>query len=256
MTRVVSWNVNGLRSALSKSLHAHIAALQPDVLLLQEVRSFPEQLPPGATDGWNVAWHPAKKAGYAGTAVWSRHPITSTTRGLDPLDDDADGRVLQAATAGLNVASIYLPSGASGPEKQANKEAWMARFLPWAAARAAEGLPVLLGGDLNIAHTPQDIWNAKGNAKNSGFLPHERAWFGDLLHAGWTDTLRRAAGPGQGPYSWWSNRGNARALDRGWRIDYLLASPNLAPRVRAAGVHRQGGLDTSDHAPIWVDIDP
>ncbi|MFM2162966.1 MAG: Exodeoxyribonuclease [Pseudomonadota bacterium] len=254
MIRVVSWNVNGLRSALSKSLLGHLEALAPDVVLLQEVRSFPEQLPKGATDGWNVAWHPAKKPGYAGTAVWSRHEITHTERGLTDADDDLDGRMLRVDTAGLEVASVYLPSGASGPEKQANKEAWMARFLPWAAERAQRPVAALMGGDLNIAHTVRDIWNAKGNAKNSGFLPHERAWFSDLLATGWEDALRARVGDVQGPYSWWSNRGNARALDRGWRIDYLLTSPTLTPRVRGGGVHRAGGLDTSDHAPIWVDL--
>ena len=254
MIRVVSWNVNGLRSALGKALHGHLDTLQPDIVLLQEVRAFPEQLPADATRCWNVAWHPAQKPGYAGTAVWSRHDITQEARGLTEDDTDPDGRVLRVHTAGLEVASIYLPSGASGPEKQANKEAWMARFLPWAATRAGRSVDAVMGGDLNIAHTARDIWNAKGNAKNSGFLPHERAWFGDLLATGWHDPLRAAVGDVQGPYSWWSNRGNARALDRGWRIDYLLTSPSLAGRIRGAGVHRPGGLDTSDHAPIWVDL--
>lgn len=254
--RIAAWNVNGLRAAIQKGIDRHLEALAPDVLLLQEVRATPDQLPEpwAAPPGWHVAWHPANKKGYAGTAVWSRAPIVTVERGLGD-DDDPEGRALIADLGPLDVGSIYLPSGASGPEKQANKEAWMARLLPWARERASRGRPMLLGGDMNIAHTAQDIWNAKGNEKNSGFLPHERAWFSELLAVGWHDALRAQVGSAQGPYSWWSNRGNARALDRGWRIDYLLASPAAQGRIRGAGIARQGGLEISDHAPIWVDID-
>lgn len=252
--RITTWNVNGLRAALRKGFAEHLTDIGPDVLLLQEVRSLPEDLPPEWANppGWHVHWHPAEKKGYAGTAIWSRAPMELLGTGIG--GPDPEGRVVQARVNGVRVVSVYLPSGSAGPERQASKEAWMEAFLPWARALAATGEPVLIGGDLNIAHTERDIHNAKGNARNSGFLPHERAWFGELLGAGWDDLCRRQFGPVQGPYSWWSNRGQARALDRGWRIDYLLGNAAAVERFRGAEIRRAGGLEVSDHAPVSVDL--
>lgn len=252
--RVTTWNVNGMRAALKKGFGDFLEQVGPDVLLLQEIRATPEQLPADwrAPEGWHVVWHPAEKLGYAGTAVLSRTPIEVLSTGLG--DGDPEGRVLRVATGGIEAVSVYLPSGSSKPEAQARKEVWMAAFAPWAAALVARDTPVVMGGDLNIAHTEQDIWNAKSNAKNSGFLPHERAWFTELLGQGWHDTLRAASGEVQGPYSWWSNRGQARAKDRGWRIDYLLTNPAATARVSGASVLREGGLVVSDHAPVSVDL--
>ena len=131
----------------------------------------------------------------------------------------------------------------------------MARFVPWAATLRRARTPTLIGGDLNIAHTERDIFYAKSNAKNSGFLPHERDWFGRLLDSGWADLVRQHAGDVDGPYSWWSNRGQARALDRGWRIDYLLGNRAAAKRFTSATTHREAGLACSDHAPVSVDLE-
>ena len=144
---------------------------------------MPEQLPDewSQPDGWHVLWHPAKKKGYAGVAVWSRHPIREIARGLDSHDDDEEGRVLAVEVGGVQLYSIYLPSGSSGEQRQALKESWMTRFAPWADALRRKRKPIIMGGDFNIAHTEKDIFYAKGNTNNSGFLPHERAWFGDLL---------------------------------------------------------------------------
>lgn len=262
--RIVTWNVNGLRAALSKGLPDVLDRLAPDVVLMQEIRVLPEQLPEAwrAPEGWHVLWHPAERKGYAGTAIWSRRPLTEVGRGLDgasgtgPVDDE--GRVILAEVDGVVVGSVYLPSGSSGADKQANKERWLERFLPWSRALASDRRPVVLAGDLNIAHTERDIWDPKGNAGNSGFLPHERAWFGDLLDVGWTDAVRADVGEAQGPYSWWSNRGQARAKDRGWRIDYALA--NAAATVRAtrtlpsAETQPADGPAISDHTPVVVDL--
>lgn len=254
--RIITWNVNGLRAALRKGFLDHVERLAPDVMLLQEVRALPEQLPKPVADpsGWHVRWHPAEKKGYAGTAIWSRRPLDELGRGMERDDADREGRVISARVDGVRLVSIYLPSGSSNEERQAAKEAWMARFAPWAEALLRSGEPVILGGDLNIAHTDSDIHNPSGNKNNSGFLPHERAWFTELLAQGWHDVLREQVGAQKGPYSWWSNRGRARELDRGWRIDYLLASPAVAGRVRGASIHRQGGIEVSDHAPVIVDL--
>lgn len=255
--RITTWNVNGLRAALRKGFEDHLARVSPDVLLLQEVRALPEQLPMQwvAPDGWHVHWHPAKKKGYAGVAAWSRVPMKVLGTGLGDDDDDTEGRVLRVKVSGIQIVSVYLPSGSSGDHRQVEKEKWMARFMPWARTLANSRVLTLLGGDFNIAHTERDIFYAKSNEKTSGFLPHERAWFGDLLDLGWRDLVREHVGKVQGPYSWWSNRGRARELDRGWRIDYLLANRAAAKRFNAATIDREAGLTVSDHAPVSVDLD-
>ena len=252
--RIVTWNVNGLRAALRKGFMDHIKTLNPDVILLQEIRVLPEQLPESerSPEGWHVIWHPAERKGYAGTAVWSRTPLREEGRGVG--EADSEGRILRVSTGGIQFVSVYLPSGSSGDERQAIKECWMDRFRPWADGLVKKRIPTIMGGDFNIAHTERDIFYARSNEKNSGFLPHERAWMGDLIASGWRDFTREHYGDIQGPYSWWSNRGRARELDRGWRIDYLLGNAAAAKRVQSAHVDRKGGLTISDHAPVVVDL--
>lgn len=253
--RITTWNVNGLRAALKKGFGECVAQLAPDVLLLQEVRSRPEQLPPLWQEpvGWHVHWHPAEKNGYAGTAIWSRRPLEILGTGLEG-EPDPDGRVLRARVGALTLVCVYLPSGSASPERQEIKEAWMDRFLPWAAQLAKSKQPILMGGDFNIARTPHDIYYAKSNANKSGFLPHERAWFEQLLDQGWTDFVRVHFGEVDGPYTWWSNRGAAREKDRGWRIDYLLGNQAAQRLENDADVYRPGGLTVSDHAPVTVNL--
>ena len=253
--RITTWNVNGLRAALRKGFADYLDVLQTDVLLLQEIRCRPEQLPSqwAEPEGWHVHWHPAERPGYAGVAVWSREPFEVLGTGLD--DHDPEGRVLRVRLEEADFVSVYLPSGSSGEHRQAAKEEWMTAFAPWMAARYQDRRPVIVGGDINIAHTEQDIFYAKGNQKNSGFLPHEREWFGELLASGWRDFVREHFGDVQGPYSWWSNRGRARELDRGWRIDYLLGNNEAGPKFRSAEIHREAGLTISDHAPVTIEMD-
>ncbi len=277
--RITTWNVNGMRAALRKGFKKHLDTIAPDVLLLQEVRALPEQLPAEwrEPDGWHVVWNPAQKKGYAGTAVWSRTPITTHTFGLTQSDKDEEGRLITTEVRGVGIASVYLPSGSSGEHRQAEKEKWMKAFKPWADKQREAGQPFVFGGDLNIAHTPRDIFHAKSNEKTSGYLPHERDWLGKVLNSGWRDLVREdydqllsdggdvvgrfgVEGEGiepdkHGPYSWWSNRGSARAKNRGWRIDYLLANEPAAERFAAAHIHRAGGLEVSDHAPVSVDLE-
>jgi exodeoxyribonuclease-3 len=254
--RITTWNLNGLRAALNKGLAECLARVRPDVLMLQEIRCTPDQLPDpwSCPPGWHVYWHPAQKKGYAGTAIWSRLPLQVLGTGLGKADDDPDGRVLRVRIQDLELVSVYLPSGSAGPERQAYKDAWLDRFLPWARKLAKSQTPIVIGGDLNIAHTERDIFYAKGNAKNSGFLPHEREWVSRLLNCGWTDFVRAHFGDVDGPYSWWSNRGNARQLDRGWRIDYLLGNAAAARLWQDAEIDRESGLAISDHAPVTITL--
>ena len=253
--RVTTWNVNGLRAALRKGFEREIARISPDILMLQEVRALPEQLPGAWADPeeWHVQWHPAEKKGYSGTAILSKHPIEVLGKGIHRTDPE--GRILHVRIKEIQFVCVYLPSGSSSEARQHSKETkWMKRFLPWARNLTAIDEPVLMGGDFNIAHTEKDIFYAKGNEKNSGFLPQERRWMTRLLSSGWHDILREQAGDSQGPYSWWSNRGRARELDRGWRIDYLLGNGSTNTRVKTANIDRKAGLTVSDHAPVTVDL--
>jgi exodeoxyribonuclease-3 len=253
--RITTWNVNGLRAALRKGFEDQIKRISPDVLLLQEIRALPEQLPEewANPEGWHVHWHPAEKKGYSGTAVLSRHPIQVLGKGIHKTDPE--GRILHVMIQGFQFVSVYLPSGSSSEERQHLKETrWMRRFLPWSKALSNSDTPVVLGGDFNIAHTEMDIFYAKGNEKNSGFLPQERRWMTRLLASGWHDIVREEVGAVQGPYSWWSNRGRARELDRGWRIDYLLGNGAARKLVSGASIDRKAALTVSDHAPVTVDL--
>lgn len=253
--RVATWNVNGIRAALRKGMPAHLDRVNPDVLLLQEIRARPEQIPDPwkQPEGWSTLWHPAERPGYSGTAIWGRDSVRDEARGAG--EPDTEGRVVVSRIAGVRFVSVYLPSGSSGDHRQAEKDRWLGFFHNWAGTLARSRVPTILGGDFNIAHTERDIFYAKANEKTSGFLPHERAWFGDLLAQGWADLVREKYGQVEGPYSWWSNRGQARALDRGWRIDYLLANKAASKLVTDCHIDRQSGLEISDHAMVVADLD-
>lgn len=251
--KVTTVNVNGLRSADRRGFRTWLAKSKPDVLCLQEIRCTPDVLEPALAKprGWKVGWNPAEKKGYAGTAVWARDRTTTFTKGGGHARGDGEGRVLGAHLAGLDIWSVYLPSGSAGPERQAWKVAFMEHFLPWLDARLASGRPTLVCGDINIAHTQRDLKNWRQNQKLSGFLPEERAWMDTLVARGWRD-LWREANQDVIAYSWWSARGAARANDVGWRIDYVLGSPGIT--LHRAEIEKDA--DLSDHAPVsvWVDV--
>ena len=155
----------------------------------------------------------------------------------------------------MRCVNMYRPNVSSSPERQEYKDRWVEDMLVWSKRFIESDEPALLCGDLNIAHQEDDIWNPSGNRKTSGFLGYEREWFTRLLECGWHDLLRIHVGSGKGPYTWWSNRGRARELDRGWRIDYVLANDAARPLFKSAEVLREGGLVVSDHAPLIVDLD-
>lgn len=244
-------NLNGLRSATRRGFPGWLDRARPDVLCLQELRiqraeMVGEHAPPA---GWHEIQADAEKKGYSGSAVWSRIEPRCTSLGCGLDWADSEGRVTRMELPQATVLSVYLPSGSSGPERQARKDAFLVYFLDVTAALLKEGRPVVMCGDFNIAHKEIDIHDPKGNAKNSGFLPHERAWMDALLAQGWVD-LFRARNPELRQYSWWSNRGRARENDKGWRLDYLIASPDLASRAEISWIERSA--DLSDHAPVLV----
>ena len=245
-------NCNGIRSASDKGWARWLAKTRPDYLALQEVRARPEQVPAEVRCpvAYNTRWLCAEKKGYSGVATYSRPPANAYAEGSGLDWGDAEGRVLRADHDELTLLNVYVPSGSSGDERQERKYAWLDHFFGVTQALLDEGRPAVICGDFNIAHTEIDIHAPKRNEKNSGFLPEERAWFTRLLEQGWTDVLRSLHPDEPGLYSWWSNRGRAREKDLGWRLDYILASPELASRARAAWIEPKAGL--SDHAPVWA----
>ena len=245
--RVITLNVNGIRSAASKGLFPWLARQGADVICLQEVRAREDQFAGHdvALPGYHAAFYPARRPGYAGVALYSRQAPRRYVRGFGVAEFDHEGRYLEAQFPGLSVVSLYLPSGSSGPERQQSKDRFLKKFLPHLRALRRRRRHYILCGDWNIAHRAIDLKNWKSNQKNSGFLPHERAWLDELFDAvGFIDAFRQVnAAPDQ--YTWWSNRGQSWAKNVGWRIDYQITSPGLAGAARAAHIYKDCLLYTS-----------
>ncbi len=256
--RLVSWNVNGLRACARKGFGRFLSKSRADVVALQEVRAFPEQLEAATRKprGWHAAFSPAERPGYSGVAIFSRQPPDRVVDTLGEARFDAEGRFIVAHFGRLAVASVYFPKG-SGRERDNSRVPYKLDF--YAAVfermqRLRRRGPVYVVGDYNTAHEAIDLARPKTNQKSSGFLPEERAEMSRWLDAGWVDTFRAQHPQEVGHYTWWRQFGGARENNVGWRIDYVLASPSAARRVRDAFIWPdQLG---SDHCPVGVDIDP
>ncbi|WCC79574.1 exodeoxyribonuclease III [Cutibacterium equinum] len=295
--RIASFNVNGIRAALKRGFSNWMEARDCDVIGLQEVRCRPADLPEGAFGDHHVAWAPGSLAGRNGVALltrtapaevrsWGTHLVmargqapdleqarTGNTDGLPaellPFADEGRYVEVDLAEAPLTVACLYLPKGATPDPKdekslakQARKMTFLAGFREHLSTRRqeceAQGRHFLVMGDFNIAHENADLKNWKSNQRNEGFLPEERQWFDTIVSPETLVDVVRAQHPdADGPYSWWSWRGQAFANDAGWRIDYHLASPGLANKAVAATIDRDPSYDqrTSDHAAVVVDYD-
>ena len=257
MTRIVSANLNGIRSASSKGFFAWMAAQDADVVCVQELKAQAADLSDEmrAPAGYQGHFHCAEKKGYSGVGIYCRRPPEKIVEGIGHAGFDSEGRYLRADFERYTVISLYVPSGSSSPERQAAKFAFLDEFLPLLDALRGEGREIVLCGDWNIAHRPIDLKNWKGNQKNSGFLPEERAWLDRIYdEQGWVDVYRRlypqATDTG---YTWWSNRGQAYAKNVGWRIDLQVATARIAAAARNARVYKEKRF--SDHAPLLVDYD-
>lgn len=258
---VASVNVNGLRAAVKNGMHAWIAERKPDVITLQEVRAPDALVAELMGEGWHVAHAESVHKGRAGVAVASRRPLIDSKKGADHRSHDFSGRWVQAdieTKTGevVTVISAYVHTGdAESPERMKEKYAFLNEATKRLETLRSEGRHVLLTGDLNVAHREVDLKNWKGNLKSAGFLPDERAWFDRLFdELGWVDVGRRLAGAGPGPYSWWSWRGKAFDNDAGWRIDYHIATPELAEKATKGTIDRAPSYAErwSDHAPVVV----
>ncbi len=255
MLRVITLNLNGIRSAARKGLFDWLAQQDADIVCLQELKAQDADLEPElrAPPGYYGHFHFALKKGYSGVGLYTRVMPRNVVEGLGVDEFDAEGRYLEADFGPWSVISLYLPSGSSSDERQQAKFRFMAAFEPHLRQLAARGRDVLLCGDWNIAHREIDLRNWRSNRKNSGFLPEERAWldraFGEI---GWVDVYRRLHPEASGEsYTWWSNRGQAWAKNVGWRIDYQIATPGFAAKAVRASVYKEQRF--SDHAPLTID---
>lgn len=251
--RIMTVNVNGIRSAARKGFFQWLTRQKADVVCIQETKAQIDQLtdPVFHPKGYHCFYHDAEKKGYSGTAIYSKLKPRRVIKGLGIDWIDREGRYLEAQFGNVNVVSLYLPSGSSGEIRQDYKYKMMDAFLPHLQKRRRAKRKMIICGDWNIAHTNSDIRNWKGNKKNSGFLPEEREWMTALFtkHK-YADAFRQLPQK-EHEYTWWSNRGQAWDNNVGWRIDYQVISDNLADAVKTTRIYRAKRF--SDHAPFIVD---
>ncbi|NUF09685.1 exodeoxyribonuclease III [Snodgrassella sp. ESL0324] len=253
--RIISANVNGIRSATSKGFIDYLAQAQADIVCVQELKAQEADLTEQMKHplGMYGAWHTAVKRGYSGVAIYSKQQPDDVQIGLGWEDFDHEGRYVRADFGKLSVISVYLPSGSSSEERQQAKFCFLDKFLPVLRELQALQRDIVICGDWNIAHQNIDLKNWRGNLKNSGFLPEEREWLSQIINElGWVD-IWRTLYPEIPGYTWWSNRGQAYAKDVGWRIDYQMATPALAACAQTATIYKEEKF--SDHAPLIVDYD-
>lgn len=257
MLRVVTVNLNGIRSATVKGFLPWLAQHNADVVCLQELKAQLNDLTPEMRDPGKYAgfFHCAAKKGYSGVGIYTRKQPDRVIEGIGNDEFDAEGRYLQADFGPLSIISLYLPSGSSSDERQTAKFRFMDLFLPHMAKLRESGRDIIICGDWNIAHQAIDLKNWRSNQKNSGFLPEERAWLGRLFdEQGWVDTYRRLHPDATDAcYTWWSNRGQAWAKNVGWRLDYQIATPTIGACAVHTEVYKAERF--SDHAPLTVDYD-
>jgi exodeoxyribonuclease-3 len=258
--KLTSLNLNGIRSATTKGLEAWLTRTQPNCICVQEVKAQAADVQGRFEEmaGLKGYFHFAQKKGYSGVGVYTRHEPSDVLVGHGSAEFDAEGRYVELRfdTPGSkrSIVSCYFPSGSSGEERQQAKFRFLEEFYPHLGTLKTER-EFILCGDINIAHQEIDLKNWKGNRKNSGFLPEERAWMTKLLNeAGLVDVYRQLQPTAtDDAYTWWSNRGQAYAKNVGWRLDYHLATSGLAASAKSVSIYK--GEKFSDHAPITIDYD-
>ena len=262
--RIASWNVNGIRAVQRKGLwEPFLAELDPDVICLQEIKADQSQVSV-PLEGYHEIWHSAQKKGYSGTAIFSRVEPLSVTTGLSPRlakkhgfaddsfgDPNAEGRVITVEFEDFYLVTVYTPNAKSDLSRlELRHQRWDPAFLSHLKALKKKK-PVAVCGDLNVAHTEDDLAHPRPNMGKAGFTDEERAGIQSFLDAGFVDSFRMFT-EGNGHYTWWSNFSKARERHVGWRIDYFLVSEDLAPRIDAAEIH--AGIMGSDHCPVTIDV--
>jgi exodeoxyribonuclease III len=250
--KLISWNVNGLRSVLRKNFLEYLEQEQPDILCLQEIKCRPddvEQLWPAT---YTTYWNCAEKKGYSGVAIFTKTRPLKVTPHIAIPEHDQEGRVLMAEYADFFLINVYVPNSKRDLSRLPYRQNWDRDFLAY-LKNLEKTKPVIFCGDLNVAHTEIDLANPKSNMQNHGFTPQERAGFDAFVNAGLVDTFREFE-KGGGHYSWWSPMSGARARNIGWRLDYFLISAILRPRLKGAFIRKE--IQGSDHCPVGIEIQP
>lgn len=249
--KLISWNVNGVRAALKHGLRDFLDAERPDLVCLQEVRATEADLPATTWPArYRAIWNPATKRGYSGVLTLTRREPLAVARGIGIRRHDLEGRVLTTEFADFFLVNVYVPNSQRELTRLEYRREWDRAFLAW-LRRRQRIKPVVLCGDLNVAHQEIDLARPKDNVHNHGFTPEERAGFDALVRAGFVDTFR-VFHSGPGHYTWWSQMHNARARNLGWRIDYFLCSEALRPRLKSARIY--AAVHGSDHCPVGLEM--
>lgn len=248
--KLISWNVNGIRSVLNKGFLDFVKESKPDVFCLQETKT-PRDTVVVELPGYEQYWNHAERPGYSGTAVFARIKPLKVSSGIGIAKHDNEGRVITLEYKDFFLVNVYAPNSRRGLERlpYRSKE-WDVDFLSY-LKQLEKKKPVVFCGDLNVAHTAIDLANPRGNEKNHGFTPEERAGFDNLVKAGFIDTFREFE-KGGGHYTWWTPMGNCRKRNIGWRIDYFLIPPVLRPRLKSAFILKD--IMGSDHCPVGIEL--
>ncbi|MEL6863985.1 MAG: exodeoxyribonuclease III [Bacteroidota bacterium] len=251
---IISYNVNGIRAALKKGFVEWLKEGQYDIVCIQETKAHQEQVDTSLFEelGYHHFWHSAEKKGYSSVLTLSKQAPDQVVAGCGIEQYDREGRVLRSDFGEWTLLNCYFPSGTSGDERQDFKMGFLDDFAQWIEALRKERPKLIIVGDYNIANHEIDIHNPKGNKNNSGFLPEERAWLTDWFKNGFTDAFRHCH-PDRVEYSWWSYRANARANNKGWRIDYQSVSDNMKDQIIDA--FQLNDVVHSDHCPVLMEID-
>lgn len=255
MVKIVTYNVNGIRAAVGKDLTGWIKEENPDIICFQEIKADMTKIPIPLFDdlGYKNYWYPAERKGYSGVAILSKEEPKNVVYGCGNEQYDFEGRVIRADYEGYSVLCAYHPSGSSGEDRQAFKMLWLEFFFRHVTELRKEIPNLILVGDYNICREPIDIHDPKSNKNSSGFLPEEREWFAKFLEAGYVDTFRHVNGDILHQYSWWSYRANARANNKGWRIDYVIVNEELKDKVIDSKILPDARH--SDHCPMYTTFD-
>ena len=251
MLKLISWNVNGIRACCDKGFRESFESLDADFFCLQETKMQEGQLDL-QFEGYQSYWNYAEKKGYSGTAIFTRHQPLSVTYGIGVEEHDHEGRVITLEMENFYLITVYTPNSQDGLKRLDYRMTWEDDFLAY-LKKLEEKKPVVVCGDLNVAHQEIDLKNPKSNRKNAGFTDEERAKFSRWLEAGFTDTFRYFYPEQKDIYSWWSYRFKAREKNAGWRIDYFVTSASLNDKLLGAKIHTD--IFGSDHCPVELTLD-
>jgi exodeoxyribonuclease-3 len=253
--RIISYNVNGIRSAINKGFLDWLKTNPADIICLQETKATKDDVDYSKIEelGYQTYWFSAQKKGYSGVAIFTKIKPDKIEYGHQLEQSDFEGRVIRADFGNITLINAYYPSGTSGDERQTYKYQWLDEFFDYLQTIRKKRPNLVVVGDYNIAHTEIDIHDPKGNKKSSGFLPEERAWMDKFLQHDWVDTFRHKNPTATGAYSWWSQRfPTVRAQNKGWRIDYICITKPLSAQLKNACIYPD--VKHSDHCPIYAEI--